>query len=261
MLLWSGPMKPKEYKICGQHACRAVFARRPDDVLRVLLIDELVQSFGKELKECARARQPYRVVPAEELERVTASRHHEGICVVTRPRRVRRPEQVLGPPGPAVVLALADVRNPHNVGALLRTAAHFEARAALLAGTGALSSAAHRTAEGAAEWLDIVFPETLQRGLDTCIPHGFTICATSSHEGESLYERPLPQRMVLLLGAERDGLPRRTIHWVRDRARDPDGNPAGRLLRIPGTDHIDSLNVSAAAAVILAESWRQRHHG
>ena len=238
-------MKPKESKIYGQRACRAVFARRPDDVLRVLLTDALVPSFGQELKACAQARRPYRVVPADELERITASRHHEGICVVTRPRQVRDPAQVLAAPGPAVILALADVRNPHNVGALLRTAAHFGARAALLSGASSLSAASHRTAEGAAEWLELMFSDPLDRGLALCLDHGFTICATSSHEGESLYERPLPDRLVVLLGGERDGLPRRLMQQ------------AGRRLRIPGTGHVESLNVSAASAVILAESWRE----
>lgn len=239
-------MAEREIKICGQHACRAVFERRPDDILRVFLTEPLVQPFGDQLRACAQARRPYRVVADAELERIAASRHHEGICVVARPRPKQQLATLLRAPGPAVVLALEGIGNPHNLGALLRTGAHFGVRAALVAGSARrLSAAAHRTAEGAAEWLDITFPDDLQRALDTCRKHGFTVCATSSHKGQQLFQQPLPERAVVLLGAERTGLSA------------PSLKRADRLLRIPGTGHVESLNVSVASAVILAELWRQ----
>ena len=236
-----------EVKICGVNACRALFQRRPGDVLRVFLTAALVQSFGPALRACARARRPYRVVRGEELERIAASRHHEGICVVARAPAARSLAEILRAPGPAVILALAGVGNPHNVGALVRTAAHFGARAALVAGPGKrLPAAAYRTAEGAAEWLDIAFPGDMARACAAARRDGFAVCATSSREGESLFERRLPTRALLLMGAERDGLPA-SLMAVAD-----------RLLRIPGTGRVDSLNVASATAVILAEMWRQR---
>lgn len=235
-----------EIKVYGQHACRALFARRAPDILRVYLARDLVEPFGDLLHACAQLRRPYRVVTVEELERISDSRHHEGICLVARPRPVRSLEEILGAPGPAWLVAMAGVSNPHNVGAILRSAAHFGARAVLLGGREArLPPAAHRTAQGGAEWVDVVAAPDLGRALVAAREAGFKICATSSQEGVDVYGPELPARAVVLLGGEAEGVP-------ADVARQAD-----LALRIPGTGHVDSLNVAAAAAVLLSEMWRR----
>jgi len=237
-----------DIKIHGQHACRAVLARRPDDVIRLYLTEALVAPMGDVLRERARRRLPYKVVGPDELEALTESTHHEGICVVARPRPPVAPDEVLRGRDPAALVALVDVGNPHNVGAILRTAAHFGARAALLGGqaTARLPPAAHRTAQGGAEWLDLVPAPDLETALAACRRARFAICATTSHGGRDLYATALPERAVVLVGSEGEGLPRALM----DRA--------DFTLRIPGTGNVESLNVSAAAAVVLGELWRRR---
>src|SRR5690606_4881379 len=127
---------------------------------------------------------------------------------------------------------------PHNIGTLLRTAVHFGVRAVLIGGPlKRLSSAAYRTAEGAAEFVDVFFAADLRELLEPCREAGFEICATSSHQGQSLYQGELPARAVILLGAERDGL-----HESLMRGAD-------RLLCIPGSEKVESLNVASSAAV------------
>jgi TrmH RNA methyltransferase len=247
-----GPRAPKdqEIKVHGRNAARALFARRPDDLLRVYVGEGETASFGDLLRRLAAGHRPYRVVTDAELERLTESKHHEGICVVARPRPPAALEAVLRPPGAGWLVALADVGNPHNVGAILRIAAHFGARGALLASPAdRLSPAAYRTAQGGAEWLDLVFTKTLERDLDLCRGHGFAVCATTSHEegGGDLFTAPLPPRAIVLLGAEATGLPAPLLA------------AADARLRIPGTGHVESLNVASAASVLMAELWRQ--HG
>src|SRR5215831_16467266 len=90
----------EEIKVYGQHACRALFARRAADIVRVYLERDLVKPFGDLLHACAQMRRPYRIVGADELERVSASHHHEGICIVARPRPARPLEEILRAPGP-----------------------------------------------------------------------------------------------------------------------------------------------------------------
>jgi TrmH RNA methyltransferase len=237
-----------EVKVYGQHACRALFARRAADIVRVYLVRDLVKPFGDLLHACAGMHRPYRVVAPDELERVTESRHHEGICVVARPRATRSLDEIVAAPGPGWVLALAGVSNPHNTGAILRSAAHFGARAVLLSGgEPRLPPAAHRTAQGGAEWVDVITARDLRTALAAARGAGFTICATSSHQGADLLGVALPPRALVLLGGEAEGVP-------PELARQAD-----RALRIGGTGHVESLNVAAAAAVVLAELWRQ--HG
>ena len=235
-----------ESKIYGAHACRAVFARRPDDILKVFLDQERAREMGSLMHFCAQQRRPYRIVPAEDLEKLTESRHHEGICIVARTKAVPELTEVFGDPGVGCVLALVDVGNPHNVGAILRSAAHFGARAVIMPGAqGRLSAAAARTAQGGAEWLDILHEPDLHRVLVAARAGDFAIAATGSRGGRDLYSTRLPPRLLLLLGSEDEGLPPEVL------------STAEEILRVPGTGNVESLNVAAASAVLLAEFWRQ----
>ena len=235
-----------ELKVCGRHACRALYERRADRILRVYLTKELVKPFGDLLHACAERRRPYKVVEPEELEKLTESRHHEGICIVAAASAPRPLAEILAAPGPGWLVALAGVENPHNTGAIVRTAAHFGARGVLVEGAfKRLPPVVYRTAQGGAEWVDVVAAPALPPALAEARRAGFTICATSSHAGVDLFAASLPPRVVILLGAEDAGLP-------------PELAKAADLaLRIPGSDRVESLNVAAATAVVLAEVWRR----
>ncbi len=240
-------MKDGETKIYGKHACRAVFKKRPDDIIRVLLDAKSKPLFQEVLDHCVEQRKTYRVVSNDELEKVSGARHHEGICMVTMPKWSRDLSQVLADEGPGLILALDQVSNPHNIGTLLRTAVHFGAKAVLLGGKlRRLSAAAYRTSEGAAEYVDAIFDEELSANLSQCKEAGYQVCATSSHKGKSLYEQALPKRAVILLGAERDGLSKDLM------------DEANVVLSIPGSSNVESLNVASSAAVLMGEYWRQQ---
>lgn len=238
--------RANETKICGQHACRAVLRTRPQDVLKIYVRDDRVGDFGDVLQSMARQRRPYKVVADVELERLTESTHHEGICVVVKARPPVSLESVVGNPGPQCLLALTDVANPHNVGAILRTAAHFGVRAALLGPGGRISPAAARTAQGGAEAVDVVSVDDWRKALITCRSAGHRLVATSSHAQQSLFETALPTRAVVLVGSEAMGLPADVAAL------------ADLQVTVPGSGRVESLNVGAATAVVLAEVWRQQ---
>ena len=239
-----------ESKIYGANACRAVVARRRDDVLKVFLTEERAPQFGDLMKFCAQQHRPYRIVPEEDLEKLTESRHHEGICILARTMETPRLEEVLGAPGPAVVLALVDVGNPHNVGAILRSAAHFGVRAVLVPGDPVrLSAAAARTAQGGAEWVPMLYEPVLGPALAAARHAGFAVAATAVRGGRNVQREQLPDRLLLLIGSEDEGLPAEVAAQ------------ADAALSVPGTGHVDSLNVAAATAVLLGEFWRQHASG
>ncbi|MCB9706570.1 MAG: hypothetical protein H6711_32285 [Myxococcales bacterium] len=251
------PVVDPEIKICGAHACQAVAARRPQDVRRVYLTEELLGEFGEFLKWCARQRIAYHVVGDDDLERLTQSVHHGGVAFIVRqppppsmPTLLRR----LGadaPGTPRLLLYLDNVQNPHNLGAIVRVAAHFGADAILVAGEGAgLSTSMVRTAEGGAEFVDVL-PVALGRGpLLALREAGFRLLATSSHAQRSLYgAEGLPPRIVVMLGSESHGLAP-AIRGMAD-----------ATVVIPGSGQVESLNVACAAAVILGEHWREHREG
>lgn len=236
-----------EERIIGVHACYALAQQRPDDVLRVYLTEEARTIFAPLLHHCAELRRPYRIVEQGDLDRLSQSTHHEGICVLARRRQQRTLDEILAPPGPGWLVATSDVGNPHNVGAIMRSAAHFGARAVLLGGASrrGLSSAAYRTAQGGAEYVDALPVNDLATALTACRKAGFSVCATSSHEGRDPFREGLPARTVLLFGAEGEGLP------------DAELRAADHVVKIPGTGHVESLNVAVTVGVLLGELWRK----
>ncbi len=240
--------RKNEIPVHGRNACRALFTRRPEAILRVYVTRERAREFGELLRHCARRRLPYRVVPAEQVEAVSRSRHHEGICVVARPLEPV-PVERLGPArGAACVLGLVGVANPHNIGAIFRTAAHFGAVGVLMVGGPArLSAATLRTAEGGAEGVPWARPDDPGAALKGLRDRGYAVYATSGREGHGLFQAGFPDRVAFLLGSEGSGLPDRVLR------------EADQVVRIPGTGWVESLNVATAAGVLLAEWWRR--HG
>lgn len=241
----------EEVRVYGRNACLAVFAQRAEDVRKVYLSEARIAGFKAVLAWCVQHRVGYRVVENEDLDRLTESQHHEGVCFEVRrhaPPSLSTLLQNIAQDRPALLIWLDGVGNPHNVGALLRSAANFGTRGAILpAGAPALSGAAMRVAEGGAEAVPLAQLRAGEDGFALLREAGFAIAATVPRAGEELYKSELPPRLALILGAEGEGM---SMDLIRR---------ADLRLTIPGTGAVESLNVSASAAVLFAEYWRQHH--
>lgn len=244
------PPEP-EQRLHGINACLAAFAHRAQDLRKVWLTEANIPAFKPVLAWCVKHRIGYRVVAEEDLARLTGSSHHEGICFdLLRPPAVTLDELLgrLANDAPALLLWLDGIGNPHNLGAILRSAAHFGVAGVLLPEHGAamLSGAAYRVAEGGAEAVAVVRVAEADDAFARLRRAGFAFAATVVREGQPLYAASMPARLLLLLGAESEGLPEhlRTISDLR--------------LRIPGSGAVESLNVSVAAALCIAE-WARVH--
>ena len=215
------------------------------------MVDETrVDDYRDLLRESAALRIAYRLVPVEEVEAFAASRHHEGICVLARaPRASLRHWSDEVDRSPCLV-ALDGVRNPHNLGAVTRSAAHFGVSAIIRESRdGRWTGAAFRTAEGGAEAVDRISIPALADGLRSLARAGYAVLGLDGTARRSLYDMALSGPTVLVLGSEADGL------------STPVRATLSQTVRLPGTGRVESLNVSNAAAVSFAEMWRQRHLG
>lgn len=233
----------------GLNACLALFAQRPDAVRKVWLLESRIVALKPVLAWCVAKRIGYRVVEEVDLAKLTASQHHEGVCFdVLRADPLALADWLRTQQAPVqLALWLDGVSNPHNIGAILRSAAQFGASGLLLADAAATtrSGAAARVAEGGAEAVPPVRigePEAAAVALTTA---GLVPVVSLVRGGQSLYATALPARMLLVLGAEDTGVSSR---WL---AR------PGLRVSIPGSGAVESLNVSAATAVFMAEWWRQ----
>jgi RNA methyltransferase, TrmH family len=240
--------KPHELKLYGVNAVRAAFRVRPDAIIKCWLEERLMDGFRRELKGLAAQRRGYTIVATDELDRLTASTHHEGICVLVSDAPALSVADYLGQlrKPTAVVLALPDVGNPHNLGAIARSAAHFGVDALLLNGAQRMKSgAAMRTAEGALESLRLIDSNDWESAIAAFRGARFELIALSGQANRSLYAATLPQRALFALGGEAEGL---APGWLE---------LADQVLSIPGTGAVESLNVSVAAAVVFAEHFRR----
>ena len=248
-----GPLadRSSELRLYGLNAVQAVFARRPQAIRKLYLAQERIPQLQPLLKWCAAQRVGYRVVDdVDELRRLAASTHHEGVVadVLREPPRALRDWLRDLPGGACCALWLDGVGNPHNLGAILRSSAHFGVSALLLPedSTLALSGAAARVAEGGAEAVPLV---ALGRGDDAVAQlrsNGFALAATVVRGGENLFATALPPRLVYVLGAEGGGM------------GDALAAACDLRLSVPGTGAVESLNVAAATAVLLAQWARAR---
>ncbi len=106
-------------------------------------------------------------------------------------------------------------------------------------------AAALRVAEGGAEAVAVAQARAGEAVPALLHDAGFKVAATVPRDGAPLYKSSLPPRLVLIFGAEGEGM-------SAERMRSAD-----LRLTIPGSGAVESLNVSASAAVLFAEYWRQ----
>jgi TrmH RNA methyltransferase len=227
--------------ICGRAAVAAVFARRPAAALRLFYMETLRPVVGPWCATLAAARKPYRMVSAEELAKVAGTTHHSGVVLVAKPREVPLFDPA-APPRAKLLLVLDGVANPHNLGAIARSAAFFGVGPMLLhetAGAALPSDAAYRTAEGGLEWLDLRRTRDLAGALRALDPHYRTVAAALTDAARPLHELPRDRPIALVLGNEEHCISAPVLDACR------------RQVRIPGSNRVQSLNVAQAAAVLL----------
>lgn len=250
------PIRPTgELRLYGINACLAAFARRPGDLRKVYLLESRIAELKPVLAFCASSKLGYRIVESADLDKLTSSRHHEGVCFEMLRQAPLSLDALLATqaaaPAPSLLIWLDGVGNPHNFGALLRSAAHFAVAGVIVPAASPLdlSGAAVRVAEGGAEAVALARVEDEAQAVSQLRAAGYTVAATVPHDGQELYSTRLSPRTVLVFGAEGEGMSTALI------------DTADQRLSIPGSGQVDSLNIAASAAVVLGEYWRQVRRG
>lgn len=242
--------KRQEIKYYGYHACLKLWESRPDDIIRVYVEQQHVKAVSPLLKWCASKGKAYHIVSSEELAKVSDSVHHEGLCVLAlelpATTFIHMVKGLEAHKGPACLLFLDGVQNPHNIGSIMRVCAHFGIRYIVGEKVPALSPSAYRIAQGGAECVGLISVDNLKQAFPKLEQMGFRIVASSSHGGNSLYSYKFGDRMIIVLGSETEGVSKKVLASAKD------------TLLIPGTGLVESLNVAVAAGLCLGEYWRQK---
>jgi 23S rRNA (guanosine2251-2'-O)-methyltransferase len=175
---------------------------------------------------------------------------HQGVVLEATPLPALDLQEWLGRDLPAdcVAVVLDGVEDPHNFGAIARTASATGAASVVFAKDRAapLSPAALKSAAGAMEYVDLIEVTNIARSLERLKEAGFWTAALDASGDQSLWDADLKGRIALVIGGEGGGVRRLVLETCDFR------------LRIPIAGPITSLNASVSAGIALAECLRQR---
>lgn len=238
--------------VYGLNAVRE--ALRAGRVREIRLADRADARTAALVQEAVAARVRVRRVERRALDRQARGGVHQGVVADVDPSPPATLEELAARPagGEApLIVVLDEVEDPQNVGAILRTVDAAGAsgvvrqtrRAAALAGAAAKASA------GAVHHVRMADVVNIARALEALKRAGVWTLGLDAGAEMPYYEWDLTLPTALVVGAEGRGLRR----LVRERC--------DRLARIPMRGHVESLNVSAATAIVLYEAVRQRSRG
>ncbi|MFC0178930.1 tRNA/rRNA methyltransferase [Thorsellia kenyensis] len=241
--------RQNEIKVYGENACQAIFKYRKESIIKAWFVESITYRFKNTLSFLAKQKLGYNIVAKEELIKIAGTEHHGGVCFIVKKRPYfELNEYIQSAQKNDCILALEGVANPHNIGAIVRSAAHFGVKAIIHQDPSILESgAAIRTAEGGAEFVKPINTIDFYDSLICLQKAGYTLISTSSHQGKPLSKTKLPNKCVLLIGQEQDGLTDST--WEKGNLK----------ISIDGTGQVESLNVSVATAIILSKWWQDTH--
>ncbi|MCS6996963.1 MAG: 23S rRNA (guanosine(2251)-2'-O)-methyltransferase RlmB [Casimicrobiaceae bacterium] len=234
-------------RLIGFHAVRARLARHPDSIVELYVLAAREDQRMRDLLAAARAAQlePKRV-DAARLDALAQGERHQGVIALAEPAVLTTSLDALCSEAerravPPLLLVLDQVQDPHNFGAAMRSAAAFGVDAVIVPrhGSAPRSAAAHKAASGAFEMVPIIEVTNLAQALETLKQHGLWVYGAQMGAEETLFTAELTGPLAWVLGSEGHGLRRLT----RERC--------DRLVAIPISGAIESLNVSVAAAVCL----------
>ena len=243
-----GPREPRV--VFGFHAVLARLRADASSVVEIFLDEARNDARARDLAAAAeRAQVRLLRVPAKRLDGFYGGGRHQGVVARVQMASVADSlDDVLEAiSGPALLLVLDGVTDPHNLGACLRIANAAGAHAVIAPKDRAagITPAVSKVASGAAEATPYLMVTNLARTLDELKEREIWVIGADESAERTLFEVDLPKSIAWVLGAEGEGMRRLT----RERC--------DLLVKVPMRGAVQSLNVSVAAGICLYESVRR----
>lgn len=235
----------KLLRIATLPAVLAVHETAPERIEQLFFEESLKAVVGDICITLAKAHRPYRVTDGRELERLAGTPMHGGILALAQPKPVPTLDTADAKSwaeSGRLLPILDGIGNPHNLGAIARTAAFLALPRLILSshpGQALPSDASYRVARGGLDYLDLYrahrLPEALKR-----LRRDYLVVGTALQKGVPPGALDLTRRPVaLVLGNEEEGLLPATLEACE------------AVVTIPGSGRVQSLNVAASAAILM----------
>ena len=235
-----GKKAQKSYYLYGVHACEAALANDARDVLRMLSTKPMQDRFVSIRRDVR-----FEVVEGKVLEKLLpAGAVHQGIALEVAALDGMHLDEVMAEKKP--LLMLDQVTDPHNVGAILRSAAAFGVAALIVPYDHAPPEGGvmAKAACGAMDMVPIVTVTNLAQTIKSLKEHGYWIAGLDGTARQDIEKVADYMPICVVMGAEGKGLRRLTAELC------------DILLKIPMDARMESLNVSNAAAITLYELFK-----
>ena len=226
----------------GKHAVFAALKNPNREVLRLMLLKENETEFKKEFAGVS-----YQIGEKKDIEKlVGANAVHQGYALVTKPLRSMFLEDLIEQTSfqkKCHVLILDQVTDPQNVGAIVRSAAAFNATAVIVQDKNSPqeSGAMAKASAGTIELMPMVRVTNLARAIESLKKAGFWIVGMDGYAKQKIEEVDKNSKLAVIMGNEGSGM-RRLVEESCD-----------IRVRLEINEKVESLNVSTAAAIVLYE--------
>lgn len=186
------------------------------------------------------------------LDAMSCTHSHQGVIAVAAVRQYASVEEILAAAAekgePPLVVVCDELSDPHNLGAVIRTAECAGAHGVIIPKrrSAGLTAVVAKTSAGAVSYLPVARVSNIPALLEQLKQEGLWVFGTAAEGNTTLYNADLKGPAAIVIGSEGTGMSRLTAQRC------------DFLVRIPMKGHISSLNASAAAAILLYEAVRQR---
>jgi 23S rRNA (guanosine2251-2'-O)-methyltransferase len=220
----------------GAPVNKVLISRSPHDAKISVVIDL-----------CRRRGVIFQFVPAAALER-KAGPKNQGVWAEVAPVDFHTLDSLLAVVKTGLIVVLDSIEDTGNLGAIVRTAAAVEADGLLVSirGSAPVNDTVWKTSAGTLGKVRLVQSRNLTQDIEKLKKNGFWVVATDQHAGMNFYDFDFKGKTAVILGNESKG-----VSALLKKNAD-------QLLAIPHSPTVESLNVSAAAAIILFEVWKQK---
>lgn len=239
--------------VYGLHPVLAVLRAQRRPVHKLWIADHLS---SRKLEPLAvQARQNHvtpTTVPQVVIDKLAGGGVHQGVLVETEPYPEESFQKILEAPsegpGSPMLLMLDCIVDPHNLGALVRTAVGVGIQGIIIPKKGAVgpTPTVMKASSGALEFVRLAMVANLSKALEMLKKDGYWVFGLAPRADHSLFVCDLTEPLVIVIGGEERGL------------RPLVGRHCDHLVSIPQMGAVGSLNASVAGAVVMYEALRQR---
>jgi 23S rRNA (guanosine2251-2'-O)-methyltransferase len=240
--------------ICGVNAVTEIL-KHHRDVIGLFIAKGRTIGRIREILDIAREKEiPITFKDRIYLDRLSPGTSHQGIVAIIDTYNYCTAEDLIetafAQDTKALLLAADHITDPGNLGSLIRTAEFFGVHGLILPKdrSASITETVHKRSAGGTAYLAVARVVNLARTLSLLVDKGMWLVGAEAKSRVSLYNFDWNRNLVLVLGSEERGLSK----VVRGRCH--------HLVHIPRLGHIDTLNVSVAAGIILSEIMRQRRN-